>query len=57
MCDVSSWSKDLAVEIAGCDVINHAGVVALRAIADQTGLTAGLSRALACRVPKVHHMF
>jgi len=49
VCDVSSWSKDLAVEIAGCDVINHAGATALRAIADRRGLTAGLSRALARR--------
>ena len=49
MCEVSSWSKDLAVEIAGHDVINHAGAAALRIIADRTGLSAGLSRALARR--------
>jgi hypothetical protein len=47
--DHSSWSKDLAVEIAGRDVINHAGAAALRIIADRSGLTAGLSRALARR--------
>jgi hypothetical protein len=47
--DHSSWSKDLAVEIAGQDVINHAGAAALRIIADRTGLTGGLSRALARR--------
>ena len=45
--DVTSWSKDLTVEIAGDDVINHAGAAALRVIADRTGLTSGLSRALA----------
>jgi hypothetical protein len=45
--DPTSWSKDLAVEIAGHDVINHAGAAALRIIADRTGLTSGLSRALA----------
>jgi hypothetical protein len=45
--DVSSWSKDLAVEIAGHDVINHAGAAVLRIIADRTGLTSGLSRVLA----------
>jgi hypothetical protein len=37
------------VEIAGQDVINHAGAAALRIIADRTGLTSGLSRALARR--------
>lgn len=47
MLDVSSWSKDLAVEIGGRDVINHAGAAALRLLADRTGLTGGLSRALA----------
>jgi DDE family transposase len=47
--DVSSWSKDLAVEIGGRDVINHAGAAALRLLADRTGLTGGLSRALARR--------
>ncbi|MGH4004121.1 MAG: hypothetical protein ACRDSO_08410 [Pseudonocardiaceae bacterium] len=47
MCDVTSWSKDLTIEIAGRDVINHAGAVALRLLADQSGLTTGLSRALA----------
>jgi len=49
MVDASSWSKDLTVEIAGQDVINHAGAAALRIIADRTGLTSGLSRALAPR--------
>jgi hypothetical protein len=47
--DHSSWSKDLAVEIAGRDVINHAGAAALQIIADRTGLTSGLSQALARR--------
>jgi hypothetical protein len=47
--DVSSWSKDLAVNIAGRGVINHAGAAALRVLADRTGLTGGLSRALARR--------
>ncbi len=37
MVDVTSWSKDLAVEIGGHDVINHAGAAALRIIADRTG--------------------
>jgi Transposase DDE domain group 1 len=47
--EFSAWSKDLTVEIAGHDVINHAGAAALRIIADRTGLTRGLSRALARR--------
>jgi hypothetical protein len=37
------------VEIGGRGVINHAGAAALRLIADRTGLTGGLSRALARR--------
>lgn len=46
---VTGWSRDLSVEIGGRDVINHAGAAALRLIADRTGLTGGLSRALARR--------
>ncbi len=49
MGEFSAWSKELTVEIAGHDVINHAGAAALRIIADRTGLTSGLSRALARR--------
>jgi Transposase DDE domain group 1 len=49
VCDVSLWSKDLTVEIAGQDVINHAGAAVLRLVADRSGLTGGLSRALARR--------
>jgi hypothetical protein len=47
--DVTSWSKDLTVEIGGRDVINHAGAAALRLLADRSGLTGGLSRALVRR--------
>jgi hypothetical protein len=45
----SAWSQDLTAEIGGRDVINHAGAAALRLLVDRTGLTAGLSRALARR--------
>jgi DDE family transposase len=45
----TGWSRDLLVEIGGHDVINHAGAAALRLLADRTGLTGGLSRALARR--------
>lgn len=47
--DTTGWSRDLAVDVGGRDVINHAGAAALRLIADGTGLTAGMSRALARR--------
>jgi hypothetical protein len=49
MGELTSWSKDLTVEIAGHDVINHTGAAALRIIADRSGLTSGLSRTLARR--------
>jgi len=42
----TGWSQDLSVDIAGRDVINHVGAAALRLIADHTGLTAILSKAL-----------
>jgi hypothetical protein len=47
--DVSSWSQGPTVDIAGRDVINHAGAAALRLLADRSGLTGSLSRALARR--------
>ncbi|HZA17046.1 MAG TPA: IS1380 family transposase [Pseudonocardiaceae bacterium] len=45
----TGWSRDLSVDIGGRDVINHAGAAVLRLLADRTGLTGGLSRALARR--------
>jgi len=45
----TAWSKDLAVEVAGHGVVSHAGSAAVRLIADGTGLTGALSRALARR--------
>ncbi len=39
----------MSVDIGGRDVINHAGAAVLRLLADRTGLTGGLSRALARR--------
>jgi hypothetical protein len=47
--DVTGWSRDLSVEVGGRGVINHAGAAAVRILADRTGLTAGLSGALARR--------
>lgn len=49
MCELTRWSKDLDVDVAGHDVINHAGAAALRVLADRTGLTGGLSRAMTRR--------
>lgn len=49
MLDISSWSQNLAIYVDGRGVINHAGAEALRSLADRTGLTCGLSRALVRR--------
>jgi hypothetical protein len=45
----NAWSADLTVEVAGHGVVSHSGSSVLRLIADNTGLTDGLSRALARR--------
>src|SRR5213078_1789486 len=47
--DVTGWSRDLSVEVGGRGVVSHAGTAAVRVLADRTGLTTGLSRALARR--------
>src|SRR3954471_25045122 len=47
--DVTGWSRDLSVEVGGRGVISHAGTAAVRLLADRTGLTEGLSRALTRR--------
>jgi hypothetical protein len=44
--DLTSWSHDLAVEVDGHGMVNHAGTAVLRLLADGTGLTGRLSRAL-----------
>jgi hypothetical protein len=44
-----SWSKGLVVEAGGHGVVSHAGSAATRLLADRTGLTGGLSAALARR--------
>ncbi len=43
------WSKDLRVEVAEREVVSQTRSVALRVLADRTGLTAGLSSALTRR--------
>ncbi len=45
----TSWSAGLSVSGGGVGVVAHAGSVALRLLADRTGLTAELSKAMARR--------
>src|ERR1700739_839870 len=42
----TGWSRGLEVTGGGTGVVSHAGLALLRQLADRTGLTAGLSRAL-----------
>jgi hypothetical protein len=50
----TGWSRGLEVTGGGTGVVSHAGLVLLRGLADRTGLTGGLSKALAGRRPVVH---
>jgi hypothetical protein len=52
--NVTGWSKGLEVTCGGEGVVSHAGLVLLRGLADRTGLTSGLSRALASNRLLVH---
>jgi Transposase DDE domain group 1 len=52
--NVTGWSRGLEVTAGGEGVVSHAGLVLLRRLADKTGLTAGLSRALATPRLLVH---
>lgn len=45
----TSWSRGLSVSADGVGVVAHAGSVALRLLADRTGLTAELSKAMTRR--------
>ena len=45
--NVTGWSRGLEVTADGEGIVSHAGLALLRQLADKTGLTAGLSRALA----------
>lgn len=49
MDEFTGWARDLTVEVAGRGVVSHTGSVALRALADRTGLTAAASTALVRR--------
>jgi hypothetical protein len=52
--NVTGWSKGLEVTADGQGIVSHAGLVLLRRLADRTGLTAGLSEALASDRLLVH---
>lgn len=52
--NVTGWSRGLEVTADGEGIVSHAGLVLLRGLADKTGLTAGLSRALASTRVLVH---
>jgi Transposase DDE domain group 1 len=52
--NVTGWSRGLEVTSGGEGVVSHAGLVLLRHLADKTGLTGGLSRALATPRILVH---
>ena len=52
--NLTGWSRGLEVTADGQGVVSHAGLALLRLLADKTGLTGGLSRALASSRLLVH---
>ena len=54
MVKATGWLRGLEVTGGGTGIVSHAGLALLRALADKTGLTAGLSRALASDRLLVH---
>src|SRR5689334_23998141 len=54
MVHTTGWLKGLQVTADGTGIVSHAGVALIRALADNIGLTAGLSRALASDRLLVH---
>jgi hypothetical protein len=54
MVHTTGWLKGLQVTADGTGIVSHAGVALVRALADSTGLTAGLSKALASPRLLVH---
>jgi hypothetical protein len=54
MVHTTGWLKGLRVTADGTGIVSHAGVALIRALADNTGLTAGLSKALASDRLLVH---
>ena len=52
--NTTGWLRGLEVTAGGTGIVSHAGVALLRALADKTGLTVGLSKALASQRLLVH---
>jgi Transposase DDE domain group 1 len=52
--NTTGWLKGLRVTADGTGIVSHAGMALIRALADNTGLTAGLSKALASGRLLVH---
>ena len=52
--NTTGWLKGLRVTADGTGIVSHAGVALVRALADSTGLTTGLSEALASGRLLVH---
>jgi hypothetical protein len=53
--ELTAWSRDLTVEVGGHGVVSHTGSAAVRMLADRTGLTGALSKALyRCGFTPVH---
>jgi hypothetical protein len=52
--NTTGWLKGLRVTADGTGIVSHAGVALIRALADNIGLTAGLSKALASDRLLVH---
>jgi hypothetical protein len=52
--NLTGWSKSLEVTGDGAGIVSHAGLALLRQLTDKTGLTGGLSRALASPRLLVH---
>jgi Transposase DDE domain group 1 len=50
----TGWLRGLEVTADGTGIVSHAGVALLRALSDRTGLTAGLSKALASKRLLIH---
>jgi hypothetical protein len=44
--ELTAWSRKLTVEVGGHGVVSHTGSAALRLLADRSGLTGALSKAL-----------
>jgi Transposase DDE domain group 1 len=52
--NLTGWSKGLDVTADGEGIVSHAGLALLRELADKSGLTGGLSRALASQRLLIH---